>query len=110
MTEAVSSRALTKSFGSVRAVAGIDLDVPSGVCFGLIGENGAGKTTFIKMLLGITRPDGGSVSVLGGSPDDVAVRKHIGYLPERLAIPEAFSARRFLASVGRIKGLASTEI
>ncbi|HEY4221025.1 MAG TPA: ABC transporter ATP-binding protein [Myxococcota bacterium] len=106
----MSARGLQKSFGSVHAVAGIDLDVPSGACFGLIGENGAGKTTFIKMLLGITRPDHGDVSVLGGSPDDVSVRRNIGYLPERLAMPEAFSARRFLASVGRIKALPSNTI
>ena len=110
MTEAVAARGLVKSFGSVRAVAGIDLDVPSGVCFGLIGENGAGKTTFIKMLLGITRPDSGDVTVMGGAPDDVAIRRHVGYLPERLAIPEAFSPMRFLASVGRLKGLLPTEI
>ena len=109
-TTAVTARGLAKSFGSVRAVAGIDLDVPAGACFGLIGENGAGKTTFIKMLLGITRPDAGDVHVLGGSPEDVGVRRRIGYLPERLAIPEAFSAKRFLASVGRIKGLSSPEI
>jgi ABC-2 type transport system ATP-binding protein len=107
---AVISKGLTKSFGSVRAVQGIDLEVPSGVCFGLIGENGAGKTTFIKMLLGTTRPDDGDIRVLGGSPEDVSVRAQVGYLPERLAIPEAFSPLRFLASVGRIKGLASTEI
>lgn len=107
---AVVSRGLTKSFGSVRAVQGIDLEVPSGVCFGLIGENGAGKTTFIKMLLGITRPDQGEISVLGGSPEDVGVRARVGYLPERLAMPEAFSPLRFLASVGRIKGLLPTEI
>ena len=67
-----------KSFGSVKAVAGIDLEVPAGACFGLIGENGAGKTTFIKMLLGITRPDGGVVDVLGGSPEDTKVRTQIG--------------------------------
>ena len=104
-SSAVVSRGLTKSFGAVRAVRGMDLEVPSGACFGLIGENGAGKTTFIKMLLGITRPDGGTVDVLGGSPEDPRVRTQIGYLPERLSIPEAFSPRRFLASVGRIKGL-----
>lgn len=107
---AVSAKGLIKSFGSVKAVAGIDLEVPAGACFGLIGENGAGKTTFIKMLLGITRPDGGVVDVLGGSPEDTKVRTQIGYLPERLAIPEAFSPRRFLASVGRIKGLAANTI
>lgn len=107
---AVVSRGLAKSFGAVRAVQGLDLEVPRGVCFGLIGENGAGKTTFIKMLLGITRADAGEIQVLGGSPEDVRVRAQIGYLPERLAMPEAFSPLRFLASVGRIKGLLPTEI
>ena len=110
MTEAVVARGLFKSFGAVKAVAGMDLDVPAGACFGLIGENGAGKTTFIKMLLGITRPDAGDVKVLGGSPDDVNVRKHVGYLPERLMMPDAFSPLRFLASVGRLKGLLPTEM
>jgi ABC-2 type transport system ATP-binding protein len=110
MTSAVSARGLKKAFGAVTAVAGIDLDVPSGSCFGLIGENGAGKTTFIKILLGITRPDDGKVCVLGGSPEDVRVRQDIGYLPERLSIPEAFSPVRFLSSVGRIKGLRPAEI
>jgi len=105
MTAAVFSRGLIKSFGAVKAVRGIDLEVPTGACFGLIGENGAGKTTFIKMLLGITRPDGGEITVLGGSAEDVSVRAQVGYLPERLSIPEAFSPLRFLASVGRIKGL-----
>lgn len=109
-TAAVRAVGLKKSFGSVAAVAGIDLEVPAGACFGLIGENGAGKTTFIKMVLGITRPDAGSVDVLGLSPEDLRARQHIGYLPERLAIPEAFSPRRFLASVGRIKGLPNNTI
>ena len=110
VTPAVSARGLKKAFGSIKAVAGIDLDVPAGSCFGLIGENGAGKTTFIKMLLGITRPDEGTVEVLGAAPDDARVRTNLGYLPERLAIPEAFSPLRFLASVGRIKGLAPKQI
>lgn len=110
MTVALRARGVEKRFGSVRAVAGLDLEVPLGACFGLIGENGAGKTTFIKMVLGITRPNAGELSVLGGSPHDVNLRRHIGYLPERLQIPEAFSAVRFLASVGRAKHLQPAEI
>lgn len=110
MTVALRARGIEKRFGSVRAVTGLDLEVPLGACFGLIGENGAGKTTFIKMVLGITRPNAGELSVLGGSPHDVNLRRHIGYLPERLQIPESFSPLRFLASVGRVKGLTRPQI
>lgn len=104
-TPAVVAKGLEKRFGGVVACAGIDLVVPAGARFGLIGQNGAGKTTFIKMLLGICRHDEGEVSVLGGDPEDIAVRRRVGYLPERLTIPPAFSALSFLESVGRIKGL-----
>lgn len=105
MTDAVVSRALRKRFGGVVACDGIDLVVPKGARFGLIGQNGAGKTTFIKMLLGICQKDDGEVRVLDGDPDDVAIRKRIGYLPERLTIPASFSALSFLESVSRMKGI-----
>ena len=102
---AVVASGLQKRFGRIAAVDGMDLVVPAGTCFGLIGQNGAGKTTFIKLLLGICKKDGGDVVVLGGSPDDVKVRRRIGYLPERLLLPPAFTAIAFLQSVARLKGL-----
>jgi ABC-2 type transport system ATP-binding protein len=86
-----------------QALRGVDLTIPQGTAFGLIGQNGAGKTTFIKSLLGIIRPTGGEVSVLGGHPEDPRIRARIGYLPERLHLPEAWRAGEFLASVGRLK-------
>lgn len=108
MTEAVVAENLQKRFGGVHAVRDITVTVPRGARFGLIGQNGAGKTTFIKMLLGITRHDEGRVAVLGGDPEDPGVRRRIGYLPERLAIPPSFSALSFLDSVARYKGLPSS--
>lgn len=105
MTNAVVCTGLKKRFGKVGAVDGIDLLVPRGARFGLIGQNGAGKTTFIKMMLAICHPDAGNVKVLDGDPDDVAVRQRIGYLPERLSIPPSFSALSFVESVSRIKGI-----
>jgi ABC-2 type transport system ATP-binding protein len=107
---AIVAEHIKKRFGQVQAVNGVDLHVPRGACFGLIGANGAGKTTFIKMMLGIARPDSGSLRVLDGDPEDVAVRRQVGYLPERLTIPEAFSAVRFLWSVGRMRGLSRDEV
>jgi ABC-2 type transport system ATP-binding protein len=87
------------------ALAGVDLHVPVGSAFGLIGPNGAGKTTFIKSVLGIVRPTGGEVRVLGGDPEDPAVRARIGYLPERLHLPGAWTATAFLDTVARLKNL-----
>jgi ABC-2 type transport system ATP-binding protein len=104
---AIVATGLKKHFGTTAAVDGIDVVVPTGARFGLIGQNGAGKTTFIKLLLGVCRKDAGDVVVLGGDPEDVTVRRRIGYLPERLAIPPSFSALAFLDSVARIKGVSA---
>ena len=107
---AISVRSLKKHFGLVRAVDGLDLDVPRGSSFGFIGPNGAGKTTFIKLLLSICRPMEGQLCILGGHPEDPAVRRRIGYLPERIQLPAAFNAIAFLRSVGRLKGLSRTTV
>ena len=58
-------RGLTKRYGDVEAVAGIDFEVAKGEIFGLLGPNGAGKTTTVEILEGLRQPDGGEVSVLG---------------------------------------------
>ncbi|MCU1402213.1 MAG: transporter ATP-binding protein, partial [Microbacteriaceae bacterium] len=65
---AVSAHGLTKAFGKVRAVDGIDLTVQPGEIVAFLGPNGAGKTTTIDMLLGLSKPDSGSVSIYGQSP------------------------------------------
>lgn len=108
---AIAARGLCKAYGAAwgrrgrPALAGLTLDVPRGVAFGLIGVNGAGKTTFVKALLGVVSPNAGELSVLGGAPRDVSVRARVGYVPERLALPAALSAAAYLYSVARLKGL-----
>lgn len=111
MSDAVVAESLEKTWKGLfgpphRALDGLSLRIPRGAAFGLIGPNGAGKTTFIKLLLGVARPTGGSVQVLGGEPDDTAVRARIGYLPERLHLPAALKARDFLRSVATLKSLS----
>ncbi len=107
---AVEARGLTKVYRSLFAksgpvaLAGLDLEVPRGTAFGLIGPNGAGKTTFIKTMIGVVRPTSGRVRTLGGDPGDVRVRARLGYLPERLHLPAAWTPLAFLASVARLKG------
>jgi ABC-2 type transport system ATP-binding protein len=109
-TMAIEVSGLEKSyaglFGAPQvALRGVELSVPRATAFGLIGQNGAGKTTFLKTLLGVVRPSKGRVRVLDGDPEEPAVRRRIGYLPERLHLPAALAGVAFLASVARLKGL-----
>ena len=106
---AIEASGLSKRYGSHEALAGIDLRIDRGSAFGLIGLNGTGKTTFIKLLLGVVRPTAGQVRVLGGSPDDREIRARIGYLPERLTLPATLHAEGFLRSIARLKGLQRPE-
>src|SRR5439155_8077185 len=65
---AIRTDALTRSFGAVRAVDALTIEVPRGVVFGFLGPNGSGKTTTIRLLLGLLAPDSGSARVLGLDP------------------------------------------
>lgn len=105
MEAAIEAQGLRKRYGGKDALAGVDLTIARGAAFGLIGLNGAGKTTFIKSLLGVVRPTAGRIRVLGGEPGDRGVRARIGYLPERLHLPSSWRAEDFLASIARLKGL-----
>ena len=80
---AVEVEGLTKSFGNVHALRGLDLHVPAGQVTGFLGPNGSGKSTTIRILLGLLRADGGRATVLGGDPWSDAVRLHrsIAYVP-----------------------------
>jgi ABC-2 type transport system ATP-binding protein len=89
---------LTKSYGKVQALRGVDLQVQKGEIFGFLGPNGAGKTTTIRCLLDLIRPDGGRARVLGIDPqaDPVAVQRQTGYLPGELALFGNLSVERQL--------------
>ena len=80
---AVEVEGLTKNFGAVQALRGLDLTVPSGQVTGFLGPNGSGKTTAIRVLLGLLRPDGGRASIFGADPwtDAVALHRRMAYVP-----------------------------
>jgi len=83
---AIETVDLHKSYGGVEALRGLNLDVPAGTIFGFLGQNGAGKTTAIKILLGMARPTGGSARVFGldaaAQPSSVAIRARTGFVSE----------------------------
>lgn len=108
MTEeiALMARGLTKSYGSVRALRGVDLEVRRGEIFGYLGPNGAGKTTTTRCLLDLIRPDGGEVRVLGIDPqaDPVAVRARTGYVPGEMQINPNMTVEGALRYFNALRG------
>jgi ABC-2 type transport system ATP-binding protein len=107
MDLAVETRGLSRDFGSLRAVNGIDLAVPAGSFFGFLGPNGAGKSTTIKCLTGLLRPTAGSMRILGVDPlaDPVTVKRRIGVVPEDLALFDRLTGVETLRFVAEVHGL-----
>lgn len=101
----IEVRGLEKRYGPRTVLRGIDLVLPQQTAFGLVGPNGAGKTTFIKVLLGIVRPNGGKLRLLGYPPQSARSRRKVGYLPERLALPDDWTPLDHLRAIARLKGV-----
>ena len=99
---------LVKTFGDRTVVGGVSLNVRRGEVFGFLGPNGSGKTTTIRMALGILRPDSGRVLVLD-SPPGVGVLKRVGYLPEEAGLPPKARVFEIVRYLGRLKGMARAD-
>ena len=103
---AISARGLEKHFGELRAVDGVDLDVPRGMIFAILGPNGAGKTTLMRMLATLTLPDGGSATVMGHdlvtAPADV--RGQISMTGQFASLDEDLTGRENLVLLARLWG------
>ncbi len=112
MTTAIVVKDLTRRFGSFTAVDSISFEVQTGEVFGFLGANGAGKTTAIKMLIGLLAPTSGEASVAGF---DVAthaddVRRHIGYMSQRFSLYGDLTVRENITLYGGIYGLSDDAI
>jgi ABC-2 type transport system ATP-binding protein len=109
---AIEARGLTKRFGSILALDGLDLVVPRGSIFGLLGPNGAGKTTTIRILTGLARPTAGSASVVGLEVglDKPELRRRLGYLDQDPRFYSWMKGRELLELIGRLHGLAGAEL
>jgi len=100
---------LTKHYGAAIALSGLTMVVPRGEVFGFLGPNGSGKTTAVKLLLGLTRPTGGEAWVLGRRAGDRETRSRVGYLPELFRYQGWLSAREVLALHCKLAGVTRAE-
>ena len=95
---AIRARAVTKTYGSLHALRGIDLDVYQGECVALLGPNGAGKSTLINILAGLAKPSSGSIKVMGYDviKDYQNARRSLGVVPQELVFDPFFNVREML--------------
>lgn len=110
MDDAIHTYGLTKRFGHVTAVNGLDLVVPPQEIYGLIGPNGSGKTTTMRLLCGILRPDAGRIELFGHRIPDFSVLQHIGYMPQENAVYPDLSVHENLCFFARLQGLSRKDI
>jgi ABC-2 type transport system ATP-binding protein len=103
---AVAISGLTKTFGTVRALDGLDLTVPAGEVVGFLGPNGAGKSTTIRVLLGLLRADSGEIRLLGGDPwtDAVSLHRRLAYVPGDVSLWPTLTGGEAIDLLGRLRG------
>jgi len=107
---AVVTRNLVKRYGRRRALDGFSLAVPVGCVLGLVGANGAGKTTWMMSVAGLVRPDEGEISVLERGPFDAHVHSgRVALLPQDSDLPLETTPEGFLFGLGRLQGLSASE-
>ena len=112
MNPAISTRGISRAFGELRAVDAVDLTVESGEIFGLLGHNGAGKTTIVRLLNGLLAPTAGEARVLGLDPatEGPAVRARSGVLTESPSLDERLTGRANLMFYGDVYGVPRAEL
>lgn len=108
----ISVRNLTKTFGDFTAVNTISFEVAKGEIFGFLGANGAGKTTAMKMLIGISKPSSGAASVAGFdvSQESEMVKKNIGYMSQKFSLYDDLTIKENIIFFGGIYGLSRKQI
>src|SRR3954466_9856402 len=106
MSSVISVGGLVKTFGSTRALDGLDLDVRSGEVHGFLGPNGSGKSTTIRVLLGLLRPGCGAVQLLGGERwrDAVALHRRLAYVPGDVVLWPTISGGEAIDLLSRLRG------
>ncbi len=103
---------LTKSFGEKLAIDDLTFEVPQGACYGLVGPNGSGKSTTMRTVVGLVRPDAGSIEVCGidVAADVMATRRSMGVMLDPLQLFDRLTAWEFIDTIGALRGLDATTI
>ncbi|KXA99484.1 hypothetical protein AKJ40_03055 [candidate division MSBL1 archaeon SCGC-AAA259M10] len=110
MSSAIETSGLVKTYGTVRALDGLDLEVEEGKVHGFLGPNGAGKTTTIRILTGLLKPDQGVARIFGRDvTSGSGVRTNVGYMPELPSFPAHLTGRELLNIYGQLYGLGKSE-
>ncbi|WP_424018682.1 ABC transporter ATP-binding protein [Halorientalis pallida] len=110
MPAAIETEALTKTYGDVTALSGLDLSIPKGTVYGFLGPNGAGKTTTMRILTTLTEPTSGDAWIDGDHvADRDAVVDHVGYLPEQPPVYDELTAREQLSYLADLRDLGTAE-
>jgi ABC-2 type transport system ATP-binding protein len=104
MAAALGIRGLSKRYGSVEALRGVDLEVGDGELVGLLGPNGSGKSTLVKIAVGLVRPSGGEAEIAGARAGSRAARAALGYLAELFRFPGWYTADEVLDLHQRLAG------
>lgn len=107
---AVEIQGVSQRYGSMTVLHDLNLNLGEGEVLGLFGHNGAGKTTSMKLILGLLAPSDGQVKVLGRAPNDPQVRRQLGYLPENVTFYPQLSGRETLRHFARLKGAALGQV
>jgi ABC-2 type transport system ATP-binding protein len=110
-TAVIAARGLTKRYGGIEVVRGIDLTVARGETIGLLGPNGAGKTTTILMMLGLTDVSAGEIRVLGHDPtrEPLEVKRRVGYLPDAVGFYDNLTAWENLSYTAKLMRIPAAE-
>lgn len=114
MSAVISIQGLNKIYAGRKVIRNLDLEIQQEEIFGFLGPNGSGKTTTILMLLGLTKPDSGTVRVMemDAARDSLEIKKHVGYLPEHVGFYPDLTARqnlRYIAELNDLRGREADE-
>jgi ABC-2 type transport system ATP-binding protein len=112
MTALIEADRLAKSFGALKAVDGISLEVPRGQVLGFLGPNGAGKSTTMRLITGFLEPDAGRARIAGFDVQEQAkqAKQRLGYLPEGAPLYAEMTPKAFLAFVAELRGLQGADL